>query len=715
MEKITWDQHSYIIEGKEQFLISGEFHYFRVPKSDWKKRLQLLKEAGGNCVATYVPWLIHEPKEGEFLFGDVPERDLEGFLKLCMEMDIIVVIRPGPYVYSELIYAGLPGWLCENYEEILARNVHGSIIDHASISYLHPLFLEKAKKWYDAVCPIIAKYMLSKGGNVAYVQIDNEMTGIHIWPSGGWDYNRESMGIGEEGGRYPKFLEKRYKGIQELNKAYGTEFKGFSDVEPFNGQTSAKLEECRRIKDYQDFYFETIAEYGETLSKWMRSLGIDCDIVHNSPGPSYIFYHKELVQRMGRGFLLGVDHYYNLGQDWDQNNPTPQHVSKIFCSAETLRLMGFPPTVMEMQAGSLSQWPPITSEDLKCWYLANIAFGVKGLNYYIFTGGLNFQKSGSTGDIYDYGAGVGANGSIRDIYGMQKEFGAFLSENSWLAASERVCDFNIGLDWEYSRSHSYFKNKCGLLFNSYEAWEFMRKGIMISGLCASFSPNLVDIYSDTLFDHIGKPLFVSSGAVMPKAVQERLVRFVTMGGALAVMPIFPYLDENFNPCTVLSEFAGAHSLKSYTVSAPRINVGLVQNIFNSGRILFKCEGRPEGAVSIGREEFTGNEMGWIENIGQKGKLLWLGFQWTHAVYEHSDMMKYLLECLGHTQVAVECDNPNIWTSLREYQGRSMLFIMNLFASTMKAGIRVRSKDGTYSEKFDFTLSPLEIKYQIIDD
>lgn len=34
MNQITWDQRSYILHGERKFLISGEFHYFRVPKQD---------------------------------------------------------------------------------------------------------------------------------------------------------------------------------------------------------------------------------------------------------------------------------------------------------------------------------------------------------------------------------------------------------------------------------------------------------------------------------------------------------------------------------------------------------------------------------------------------------------------------------------------------------------------------------------------------------
>src|SRR4029450_11514057 len=104
MQPITFDRHGYRIDGQPVYLYSGEFHYFSVPRADWRRRMQLFKQAGGNCIATYVPWLIHEPQEGEIPSGDQPYRDLEGFLQTAQEVGLYVIARPGPYQYSELKY-----------------------------------------------------------------------------------------------------------------------------------------------------------------------------------------------------------------------------------------------------------------------------------------------------------------------------------------------------------------------------------------------------------------------------------------------------------------------------------------------------------------------------------------------------------------------------------------------------------------------------------
>ncbi len=708
MENIQWDVKSYKINGKPDFLVSGEFHYFRVPKQDWECRLKLFKEAGGNCVATYVPWILHEPVEGDFRMGDIPARDFEGFLKLCNELGMYVICRPGPYQYSEMKHSGLPGWVCESYPQIISRDVNGKIMFKDSVSYLHPVFLEKVKKWFDYICPVIAGYMASRGGPVAFVQFDNELIGIHEW-FGGWDYNPETMGFGREDGRYAGFIKSRYGDVKTLNKAYGTQFAGFMDVRPFAASPQS-LGERRRVKDYQDFYFSTVAEYASVLTEWMRETGIDCDFVHNSANSHSNSYYLETAEKLGKGFILGSDLYYNLNMDWDQNNPTPQYALNCILAHETLRLMGFPPTVFEMPGGSCSDWPPTTQEDLKCCYMTNLAYGMKGLNYYIFTGGYNPEKIGVNGYAYDYGAAIGADNSIRPHYYMQKEFGAFLKEHSWLTEAEQACDFYLGLDWEYSRSRYYAS---GLKeFGSADAWNFLKKGFLATALCASYSPQFLDLYSDTVMEKTDKPLIVATSACMSAAVQQRLVSFVKNGGRLLLSPVIPDMDENFNPCTLLKEFLGDPAVERLENFEQEINAGPVKDIF-ADEGLWVSRRDPEGAVRIAEELYSKTSAAWKKQYTGGGMVIWLGVKWKYGRFEHRDMMKYLLAELQCGTTAVLCDNPNLWATLRSDGTRRMLFIMNLFSSPMKAGIKVKSQDGSYRDTGIHSLQPMEVKTIII--
>ena len=54
-DRIRFDNRCIQIEGEDVFVYSGAFHYYRVPQPLWASRFSKLKEAGFNCVETYIP------------------------------------------------------------------------------------------------------------------------------------------------------------------------------------------------------------------------------------------------------------------------------------------------------------------------------------------------------------------------------------------------------------------------------------------------------------------------------------------------------------------------------------------------------------------------------------------------------------------------------------------------------------------------------------
>jgi len=101
------------LDDQLQFIQAGEFHYFRTPVDQWAHRLGLLRTAGFNTVAAYIPWLWHQPTPD---VSDVnghthPMRDLAGFLDLATEMGFYIIARPGPYIMAETINEGIPPWV----------------------------------------------------------------------------------------------------------------------------------------------------------------------------------------------------------------------------------------------------------------------------------------------------------------------------------------------------------------------------------------------------------------------------------------------------------------------------------------------------------------------------------------------------------------------------------------------------------------------------
>ncbi len=155
---IQFDERSLIVGGKRVQLVSGAFHYFRVPHEQWADRLEKSRRGGLNMIETVVPWNVHEDREGTFDFhGDY---DLEGFLELCHAMGLYTFVRPSPYICAEWDNGGLPAWL------VCKRGI--------AYRRSNPVFLEYLTRWYDELIPRIAAQQWTCGGSVVLVQIENE-------------------------------------------------------------------------------------------------------------------------------------------------------------------------------------------------------------------------------------------------------------------------------------------------------------------------------------------------------------------------------------------------------------------------------------------------------------------------------------------------------------------------------------------------------------
>lgn len=55
-----------------------------------------MRAAGLKVVTTYVEWSLHNPKENVYDFTGIA--DIEQFIQLAAQEDLLVILRPGPYV-----------------------------------------------------------------------------------------------------------------------------------------------------------------------------------------------------------------------------------------------------------------------------------------------------------------------------------------------------------------------------------------------------------------------------------------------------------------------------------------------------------------------------------------------------------------------------------------------------------------------------------------
>ena len=146
------------VDGKPFRILSGEIHYFRVQPAQWRDRLEKLRVCGLNCVSVYMPWNLHNPQPNEFCFEGIA--NVRGFLDICKEMDIKVLLRPTPYICSEWDFGGLPAWLLKD--------------KNTSIRSYNENYIKAIKNYHKRLFKEIVPYYCNNGGPIIAIQLENE-------------------------------------------------------------------------------------------------------------------------------------------------------------------------------------------------------------------------------------------------------------------------------------------------------------------------------------------------------------------------------------------------------------------------------------------------------------------------------------------------------------------------------------------------------------
>ena len=172
-ERIRYDSHCLKIDGKDVFLYSGAFHYFRCPQQLWRDRFQKIRQAGFNGVETYVAWNCHETEMPGGLddFSKANFKELDEWLTMAEEFGFYIIIRPGPYICAEWDSGGFPQWL-------LTKRPKQPLRSEGWLRSDDPVFLDWCKHYYKEVCPVIAPHQITKKApgrpGVILFQLENE-------------------------------------------------------------------------------------------------------------------------------------------------------------------------------------------------------------------------------------------------------------------------------------------------------------------------------------------------------------------------------------------------------------------------------------------------------------------------------------------------------------------------------------------------------------
>ena len=169
--KFTIDptKNCFLKDGHVFQYISGGMHYFRIPRCYWKDRLHKARLMGLNTIETYIPWNIHQPQPDAPLdFSD--EKDLLHFMDLAQEENLLVILRPGPYIDAEWDFGALPWWLAKD------RTIKMRTSESES-------YVQAVIQWYRSLFDPLRKYLYQNGGPVIAFQIENEYGNYHTCDS----------------------------------------------------------------------------------------------------------------------------------------------------------------------------------------------------------------------------------------------------------------------------------------------------------------------------------------------------------------------------------------------------------------------------------------------------------------------------------------------------------------------------------------------------
>jgi beta-galactosidase len=149
----------FLLDGKPFQIISGEMHPARIPREYWRHRIRMAKAMGCNTIAVYVFWNYHESSPGVFDFSS-GNRDIAGFIRLCREEGLWVLLRPGPYVCAEWDWGGLPSYLLK--------------IPDIKVRCRDPRYMSAVSRYIARLSREIVPLQCDHGGPILMVQIENE-------------------------------------------------------------------------------------------------------------------------------------------------------------------------------------------------------------------------------------------------------------------------------------------------------------------------------------------------------------------------------------------------------------------------------------------------------------------------------------------------------------------------------------------------------------
>jgi len=472
-------------------LLSGEVHYWRLDPANWRAVLGRAREMGLQTLATYVCWDFHEVEPGRYDFrGETdPRRNLLGFLDLLTDEGFWIILRPGPYIYSEWRNNGVPE-------------------DAARLHRLDPVFQQRSQPYMQAVVQATQPYLATRGGRIILWQADNEIDPWLPWYT-------EQLGLGQKPGPFHDFLCQRYGDVSSLNAAWGTAYPSMESVRAVSEMFPAQPDLMRRYLDFVRFQHWYVTQVAAWAVKTFRNYGVDVPIYLNAYSGVSIQPWAELESLAD---LAGPDIYPSR----ELALRSEEH-RKFMEAVRYTRTYSSLPYIPEFEAGIWHDWladvgslPP---NHYRMICLSALLAGAAGWNWYMLVNRDNWYQCpinewGRTRpDLFEVFQQITTLFQVVDPASLVKRTHTAVTFNTLQRGTERP-----GQD---------------LLQSLYEAdidYEFY----------------------DVDQEGCDQPLlFYAGGTWLSASAQENLKAYVESGGHLVCLGMYPHFDDNLLPLNLL--------------------------------------------------------------------------------------------------------------------------------------------------------------------
>jgi beta-galactosidase len=590
------------------------------------------------------------------------------------------IVKPGPFILAEYRGAGLPDWFMDQYSaEVKMRNSKGGIVASDGVSLFNEKYLEKVTLWYDQIMPFISERQLSNGGPIVMMQICNEI-GVFSWLAHQADY---CEAVKE---RFISYLKGKFKGIEELNSLWETNYPDFAHVElPPDGRLPyASKADRGRDHEWHNFWRKYYGDYLRMLTGMARERGVTVPLYHNLPGwiygsgyefPVNITMYEDLFLDKSE-IIFGVDHipeflsYRNMHDDRIINDITyaMQGNKPLFAA--------------EFQSGSREYHVVTNPREMELFYKASVANGLTGWNYYMFSQGRNTRHTGYSGSTFYWFNPLTPEGERTSAFPLVQRMNKIIkTSESLIVDSKRKAEVCVLFYPPYyaSELERPVDGACELLFTA----SAIRRPAYFDGLLKvlqilNIDYDMMDLTkasAESMKSY--KQVWAFSTDEMNSNDQQTIVNYTEAGGNLVIFPYLPDREMSQKPSTIIRDALNIYPSGKEIIDSPLIDIYDLQDIKCANPLIVYSEESLAGAEIIART-LRGTASGFTKELGS-GSLThlgtWIGFD--------TEGQKPVYEALLNTSVAklrqASANNENI--AVRERftsDNAAVLFVANYY-------------------------------------